>query len=581
MGSEHSKLQQILDYYIFQKKIKSNLRNENREDNYKPFNGYFIHPDWIKEWKKTYNYESLCHFLNTLSIENNCPNDRQSSEINKYIEHNNLYIEINLSFLIKDEGFVSPSKYCITEEILENFIDYQTFIHLNLNKKTKFEKIQYIFKKQMIILFFPNVKTIKLLIHSLAPYKDINKIINLRFVFENSSKYDGFYEMIKIYNSNGIITYLLNMNIFNLPKYEGLDEYNILVFTLYNEDFSNNNNSNSDIKNSSKDIQKREQNQNENNKNISNFRINNNQDDYEEDKINKMINNFGNLNIGINNSFNENYNLNNNNINNFQNVNNFNNNQQNNINNYTNNFNNNNYRQNENINLCIFNNNKNNYWNDQYINLNNSNINNNCNNLINNHFNNNFNNNYNLLQNKNNFNNNQNYNNNFYNNNLNENKITFNELNNKIYQLGNMLNQEKVKNNELTLKNKNLEKEVQMKNDEIKELNKELTKLKSNINGIDFKNLMTGENVIAVHFISNDSKVNRSIACKDSNIFVRIEEKLYNEYPQLKYNDNYFLVNGIKIKRFLSLRENNIKDGDNIIINSNDNILETQIHNSN
>ena len=43
---------------------------------------------------------------------------------------------------------------------------------------------------------------------------------------------------------------------------------------------------------------------------------------------------------------------------------------------------------------------------------------------------------------------------------------------------------------------------------------------------------------------------------------------MYDEYPELKNNDNYFLVNGRKIKRFLTIDENNIKDGDNILINN-------------
>lgn len=50
---------------------------------------------------------------------------------------------------------------------------------------------------------------------------------------------------------------------------------------------------------------------------------------------------------------------------------------------------------------------------------------------------------------------------------------------------------------------------------------------------------------------------------------MRIEEKLYESYPDLKNYDNYFWVNGKKIKRFLTLEENNINDGDKIMLSQN------------
>ena len=71
---------------------------------------------------------------------------------------------------------------------------------------------------------------------------------------------------------------------------------------------------------------------------------------------------------------------------------------------------------------------------------------------------------------------------------------------------------------------------------------------------------------MAIFFSLLDFKINRPIACKNSDTFVSIEEKLYNEYPELKNNENFFLVNGRKIKRFLTIDENNIKDGDSILI---------------
>ena len=61
------------------------------------------------------------------------------------------------------------------------------------------------------------------------------------------------------------------------------------------------------------------------------------------------------------------------------------------------------------------------------------------------------------------------------------------------------------------------------------------------------------------------------IPCKNSELFVKLEEKLYNDYPQYKDKDTYFEVNTKRIKRFKSLDENNIKNNDIVVLFSFDN----------
>ena len=39
-----------------------------------------------------------------------------------------------------------------------------------------------------------------------------------------------------------------------------------------------------------------------------------------------------------------------------------------------------------------------------------------------------------------------------------------------------------------------------------------------------------------------------------------IEDFIYEKYPEYKEDVNYFLVNEIKINRFITLKENSIKD---------------------
>ena len=74
---------------------------------------------------------------------------------------------------------------------------------------------------------------------------------------------------------------------------------------------------------------------------------------------------------------------------------------------------------------------------------------------------------------------------------------------------------------------------------------------------------MPGDRIISIVFNSGNQKIqyyNR--AYKDTEIFSRVEEKLYNEYPEFKDKDTYLMIRGNKIKRFKTLKENNIKDGD-------------------
>ena len=57
-----------------------------------------------------------------------------------------------------------------------------------------------------------------------------------------------------------------------------------------------------------------------------------------------------------------------------------------------------------------------------------------------------------------------------------------------------------------------------------------------------------------------------SIIGKNTDKFVRLEEKIYEDYPEYKDEETYFMKNGEKIKRFKSLDENNIKNNDILML---------------
>ena len=138
--------------------------------------------------------------------------------------------------------------------------------------------------------------------------------------------------------------------------------------------------------------------------------------------------------------------------------------------------------------------------------------------------------------------------------------------------------------NELKNKNKELEQKINnLKNlspenyeknnileliEEIRQKDKEIKELKSNL---PFE-LSKGEKLMSVIFISSDQKIHHSIICKNTDKFNRLENVLYNveEYKEFLNSENYFLVRGRKINKYLSLDENGIKNNDIIMLNSMD-----------
>ena len=154
----------------------------------------------------------------------------------------------------------------------------------------------------------------------------------------------------------------------------------------------------------------------------------------------------------------------------------------------------------------------------------------------------------------------------FLNKKLNEEKEKNQELINLNEILKSNLNNEKLKN--IDLQNK-IDKQINIihNNDsKINDLYARIDDLKEKLSRYPFE-LKKDEKMISIIFTSDDQKIHFSVICKNTEKFNRLEEKLYNDYPEYSETNNYFVVNGNRIQKFKTLDENNIRNSDIIILN--------------
>ena len=77
------------------------------------------------------------------------------------------------------------------------------------------------------------------------------------------------------------------------------------------------------------------------------------------------------------------------------------------------------------------------------------------------------------------------------------------------------------------------------------------------------------EKLLNVVFVSLDEKFHYSCICKNTDKFNKIENMLYEEYPEYSKSENHFYVNGNEINKNKSLEFNKIKNNDVIILKNN------------
>ena len=150
------------------------------------------------------------------------------------------------------------------------------------------------------------------------------------------------------------------------------------------------------------------------------------------------------------------------------------------------------------------------------------------------------------------------------------------ELEKKVKNLENMLKEKEIEIKEKEkiiteekLKNENLikiKKELEDKLNNNYQKNK-ILELENEIKKLETYFLSPGEKLITVKFISVDQVINFSVTAKNNDNFSKLEDILYNKYPNYKDTENYFLFNGKRINRNRTLEENKIKNNDVLTLN--------------
>ena len=149
---------------------------------------------------------------------------------------------------------------------------------------------------------------------------------------------------------------------------------------------------------------------------------------------------------------------------------------------------------------------------------------------------------------------------------------TINTLNAQLSLVQKQLNEEKNKNQTYinTMNTLNVQLSLVQK-----QLNDEKNKNKNNFHNMNQQNknreityINPGEKIMTINFVSqgNQDITNYSLACKNTDLFVRLEEILYQDYPKFKDYETFFEVRTKRIKRFKTIEENDIRSGDVISV---------------
>jgi hypothetical protein len=142
-----------------------------------------------------------------------------------------------------------------------------------------------------------------------------------------------------------------------------------------------------------------------------------------------------------------------------------------------------------------------------------------------------------------------NHNQNLINNNFNQNKINskenINSYPNKNQPLNNKSDISKTNNNTINLSKNSVE-------------------IKKKENLLVLTN--DSKDAITLHFNSSDQLLNYAVRCKNTDKFNMVMNKILEKEPKIIEKEFYFISKGNKVKEYKTIKDNNLKDGDTVIL---------------
>ena len=172
---DESNINSILDYYLFQKSIEKLTKGIYEKEESKLNKGYLVSSSVINLWKCNMKYDIISKYLDSKYIYSK-KRKEQKSIIKEFIKKYNIQIFNPIIFC----NFIFQSPRFLTKDHFGNFVNKHIF---NIPKKLKdkpFVKGKYIFKKNMIIIFFDKFISIKIFFY----YEKKSELINLTFMFD-------------------------------------------------------------------------------------------------------------------------------------------------------------------------------------------------------------------------------------------------------------------------------------------------------------------------------------------------------------------------------------------------------------
>ena len=130
----------------------------------------------------------------------------------------------------------------------------------------------------------------------------------------------------------------------------------------------------------------------------------------------------------------------------------------------------------------------------------------------------------------------------------------------------NQLNNLNIFNNNNQSLIQNLKNDISKKEKELLSLKNELNIKKEELNKIKSNNMVDKGQIFSINFMSVSHDKIFPISCSSNDTIVKFEELFYNEYPEYKDHNTYLTVNGRSVKRFKTIEENGIKQGNAIIV---------------